>query len=40
MVREKEFEFVVHCKVPSGDVGLSLGQAVMSANLLNTKGNQ
>jgi hydrogenase maturation protein HypF len=38
MVREEGFEFVVHCKVPGGDGGISLGQAVMSADLLNTKG--
>jgi len=37
MAREKGFEFVVHCKVPGGDGGISLGQAVMSADLLNIR---
>lgn len=38
MVREKGFEFVVHSKVPCGDGGISLGQAVMGVYLLNNKG--
>lgn len=36
LVRESGFEFVVHSKVPCGDGGISLGQAVMSADLLNS----
>ncbi|MBU4223066.1 MAG: carbamoyltransferase HypF [Euryarchaeota archaeon] len=35
MVREEGFEFVVHSKVPCGDGGVSLGQALMSADFLN-----
>jgi hydrogenase maturation protein HypF len=34
LVREEGFEFVVHNKVPCGDGGISLGQALMSADML------
>jgi hydrogenase maturation protein HypF len=37
LVKEEGFEFVIHSKVPGGDGGISLGQAVMSADLLNAK---
>lgn len=37
MAREEGFEFIIHRKVPCGDGGVSLGQAMMSADLLNSE---
>jgi len=40
MAREEGFEFVVHSKIPCGDGGISLGQAMMGADMLNKKEKQ